>query len=243
MICKNCGGAFDDDLTKCPYCGSMNRKGAYKDFRKKIVDIIDKVFGLKEEMYSSLSSMLLKSVFRAIIMVVVCLAIAFVIVNFTYIGRYDYKKEDRQTYENIVWENDNIGKLNDAYERNDVETIRKLEAENYHVVRNWSHYASYYLTDKYVELQKYLSETEKLDDYRMSEFLYFLYYPSYYVYTLSMDETETEKYEDQCQTLKDAIAKFGYREDRLKKMYKDTSDGYGYIDYDKLKKMMEDANG
>ena len=51
MICKNCGGQFPDTLAKCPYCGTMNKKGAYRDFRRKVSAVIDRLLNLKEESY------------------------------------------------------------------------------------------------------------------------------------------------------------------------------------------------
>ncbi|MBO4537736.1 MAG: zinc-ribbon domain-containing protein, partial [Erysipelotrichaceae bacterium] len=29
LICKNCGAAYPEDTEYCPYCGTMNKKGAY----------------------------------------------------------------------------------------------------------------------------------------------------------------------------------------------------------------------
>ena len=35
ISCANCGGCYDDELPKCPYCGSGNIKGAEKDIVAK----------------------------------------------------------------------------------------------------------------------------------------------------------------------------------------------------------------
>ena len=56
IVCKNCNGVYDSKLSKCPYCSTMNKRGAYRDFRYEVADIIDKLIGLKSETSKSLSS-------------------------------------------------------------------------------------------------------------------------------------------------------------------------------------------
>ncbi len=152
MICKNCGGEFSDDLTKCPYCGTMNRKGAYKDFRKKISNIISRLLGLKAEAYDSVSKMIGISLFRSVIIVIVVCALALgasMLVNVNY---YNDAKYDAESYQKILWENENLNKLNEAYERKDYTTVEKLLNERYSVSYSWEHYPAYSLQKAYLNI-------------------------------------------------------------------------------------------
>ena len=67
--CKNCGASFDENLEKCPYCGTMNKKGAYRSFRLKIVSMIDSVLGLKDDIHNSVSKIIWNSLLRAVILI------------------------------------------------------------------------------------------------------------------------------------------------------------------------------
>ncbi len=47
--CASCGGAFDEALPKCPYCGTLNEAGAEKEYNKKLerirkkLDVVDDI--------------------------------------------------------------------------------------------------------------------------------------------------------------------------------------------------------
>ena len=36
IICSSCGAEFEDTLPKCPYCGSLNYKGAEAEYLGKL---------------------------------------------------------------------------------------------------------------------------------------------------------------------------------------------------------------
>ena len=39
IICSSCGAEFEDTLPKCPYCGSLNYKGAEAEYLGKLESI------------------------------------------------------------------------------------------------------------------------------------------------------------------------------------------------------------
>ena len=63
--CKNCGVGFDGGLSYCPYCGTMNKRGAYAEFRGKISSLIDSMLGLKDNVEKSVSRIVLSSLLRS----------------------------------------------------------------------------------------------------------------------------------------------------------------------------------
>ena len=73
VICKNCGGSFNDEADRCPYCGTMHKKGAYAKFRRKVSDVIDRLLGLKVEAERSVSRIILSSILRALVLCAVCI--------------------------------------------------------------------------------------------------------------------------------------------------------------------------
>lgn len=49
MYCKNCGAVCDENLPKCPYCGSFSYKGAEKEYLNKLNTMKEELSGLEEE--------------------------------------------------------------------------------------------------------------------------------------------------------------------------------------------------
>ena len=237
MICKNCGGEFSDKLTKCPYCGTMNKKGAYRDFRNKISAVIDRLLGLKTEAYESVSRMILVSVLRSIVLIAICILLAFAASRMYNVNYYNDSRYDKETLEDILWENENIQKLNEAYEKRDFETIRKLYYENSSIVSGWEHYASYVLLYEYDKL----STKESLSDYDMDEVLYFLYFPEYYTYRSVLSDTEREEYEENRKNLIEKADREGYSEEKLQEIYETYADSYGYLSYADIQEALKEV--
>ena len=75
VVCKNCGAQYTDDLAKCPYCGTMHKRGAYRQFRKKISDMIDSMLGLKEKAQASVSRIILLSLLRSALIIAVVIVL------------------------------------------------------------------------------------------------------------------------------------------------------------------------
>ena len=48
IICSSCGAEFDNDMAKCPYCGTMNYEGAEKEYLEKLEDVREDLDDLNE---------------------------------------------------------------------------------------------------------------------------------------------------------------------------------------------------
>ena len=237
MICKNCGGEFSDELTKCPYCGTMNRKGAYKDFRRKVSNIISKLLGLKAEAYDSVSKMIGISLLRSIVIVIVVCALAFgasLLVNVNY---YNDAKYDEESYQKILWENENLTKLNEAYERKDFETVEKLLNERYSVSYSWEHYSIYVLEKAHQDIVG----ADALDEYALDDVIYYCFYPDYYTSIYRLTPEEKAAYEEYKASVLKYAAAHGFSEGELKQIYDDNRDEYGYLSSSDLKKYIKEG--
>ena len=237
MICKNCGGVFSDTLAKCPYCGTMNKKGAYKDFRKKVSAVIDRLLSLKEESYNSVSRMILLSILRSLILIAVCILLAFVASRFYNVNYYNDSRYDKERLEDIEWENENIQKLNEAYENRDYETIKKLYYQNSSIVYKWEHFASYSLMEEYDSL----ISKDSFSTYDMTKVLYYLFYPDYFGKTESLSKEELAEYEESRNKLVEKAEEEGYPQDKLQEIYENYADSYGYLTYSDIEKPLEEV--
>ncbi|MCR4951957.1 MAG: hypothetical protein K6A40_11615 [Solobacterium sp.] len=225
-ICKNCGAVFDENLEKCPYCGSMNRRGAYRAFRFKVSGMIDRMLGLRDVVNQSTSRMVLFSFLRSLLLIAVTIGLAFLLARTARVSYYNDPEYDREAYETIVWEDENLEKLDEAYEKNDFKTISSLYVQNSKVVRRWKHYADYEIKKAYQKI----SEFTTIRSYQLQDVLYFLYFPKNYVpYSNDVKNIDMEQYETMRQSVLSLMADKGYAEQELSDMYQKHADSYGYV--------------
>ena len=236
VVCKNCGAVFDDRLEKCPYCGTMNRRGAYRSFRMTFAGMIDQMLGLRDEVNQSTSRMVLFAFLRSLLLIAIVIGLAFMLSRTARVNYYSDPKYDQEAYETIVWEDENLEKLDEAYAKNDFKTIRSLYAENSRVVERWSHYMDYVLKDKY----QTFSEYDRMNVYNLQNILYFLYNPGYFTYGRGTEAIDTEQYESMRQSLLEKMERFGYTEAELEQFYKDNSDKYGYVSLSALEEYVKE---
>ena len=239
VTCKNCGAVYNETLEKCPYCGTMNKKGSYKKFREKIADKIDELLGLKDEVNRSVSMGILTSLLRSLVMIAAVVFLAFLFSRFANINYYNDKEYDMEALEQIEWEEENLDKLDEAFENGDYATINKLYYENSHAVSNWSHYPEYMLKSEYQEIM----EKEDLDQYLLQDILYFLFYPDYFAGYNGMKKIDMEEYELQRQSIITMMNQKGFTETKLEEIYRNCCDSYGYLSAYDLRQYLEENDG
>ena len=238
--CKNCGASFDENLEKCPYCGTMNKKGAYRSFRLKIASMIDSVLGLKDDIHNSVSKIIWNSLLRAVILIALTVGLAFVCSRFTKVNYYSDKEYDQEAYEEIVWLDEHLDEMNKAYENGDFDTIGKLYVENAHAVLNWPMYPAYCLKKEYNNIMS----DNTMSTYLLRNILYFCYNPDYFVGFSSSAKIDQSIYEEFRKGVVEKAASFGYSEEELESIFSKVADSYQYINYDMLKEYVkEDSNG
>ncbi|MBQ9046356.1 MAG: zinc ribbon domain-containing protein [Solobacterium sp.] len=223
--CKNCGAVFSEDLEVCPFCGTMNRKGSYRSFRHKVAGFVDSMLGLKDEVHKSTGMMVLTAFLRSVLLIAVVIGLAFVFAQTARIDAYNDPKTDQHALETILWEDENIEKLDEAYAKDDFETIGVLYVENSNVVRRWSHYADYVLKDQCKNILEY----PHFSSYQLQNVLYFLFYPDYYVHGYDIKPADPELYESLRQSVLKMMEEKGYTEQELSEIYNTHADNYGYV--------------
>ena len=238
MICKNCGGEFSDELTKCPYCGTMNRKGAYKDFRKKISRIIDRLLGLKAEAYDSVTKMIGISLLRSVIVVAVICALAFFASLMVNVNYYNDAEYDEEAYQKIIWENENLVSLNEAYENKDFVTVEKLLNQRYSVGYSWEHYSAYSLEKAYDDIVN----SPYFNERKLENVIYYCFYPDYFANVYNFTKEEKETYEESRTAMLKYAAENGYSETDLKNIYEEHKDEYGYLIASDLEKYIKEGD-
>ena len=238
IVCKNCGGRFDDSLTKCPYCGTMHKAGAYRSFRKRIADMIDSFLGLKEEAEHSVSRNILFSLLKALLAVVVIVGLAFLASRMMNTNYYNDREYDEERLEKILWTEENIDKLNDAFAKGDLDTISSLQYDNTSAFYQWEHYDAYCLLEAYARIGDHAFK----DEYYLRDCLYFLYCPDYYGDPTKMSEEDYAVYEENRKVILNDLIELGYSESELRSIYDRCADSYGYLNASDLKKYVKGEN-
>ena len=238
--CKNCGAIFDARLSYCPLCGTMNKRGAYAEFRRKVSSVIDSMLGLKENVQQSVSRIILSSLLRSLILIAAVIGLAFAFSRTAQVNYYNDPEYDQQAYEEIVWMDENLDRLNEAYENGDYKTIEKLYYQQSHAVRNWSRYPSYTLKYAFEKL----NAEDRLDVYQVQQMMQFIFQPEYYTGYNGMTRVDENEYAAMREALISKLESRGYSFAGLEEIYAKCSDSYGYVDSSLLKDYVkEDGNG
>ena len=235
--CKNCGASFDDSLAQCPYCGTMNKKGAYGEFRKKISSMIDSFLGLKDEVHRSVSSIILRSLFKSLLLVVLTAALAFICSRFVNVNYYNDKEYDQEAMENITWLDDNLDRLNAAYEAEDYKSVEKIYYENTKAASGWVLYPTYCLKKECKELET----SVYFGAGQLQQAMYLLFYPGYYTGYGGMNRVSDDDYDEICGSVMAFMEEKGYSYSELEEIYSKCKDSYGYIKFDQLKEYVKEA--
>ena len=238
--CKNCGAIFDARMSYCPCCGTMNKRGAYAEFRMKISSVIDAMLGLKENVQQSVSRIILSSLLRSLIFITAIIGLAFAFSRTAQVNYYNDPEYDQQAYEEILWMDENLDRLNEAYESGDYKTIEKLYYEQSQAVRSWSRYPSYTLKSTFEKL----NAEDRLEVYQLQQMMHFIFHPEYYTGYNGMTRVDENEYAAMREALISKLESRGYAYSELEEIFARCSDSYGYVDGDLLREYVkEGGNG
>jgi hypothetical protein len=238
--CKNCGAVFDAELSSCPYCGTMNKRGAYAEFRKKISSLIDSMLGLKDDVQQSVSRIVLSSMLRGLVFIAAIIGLAFVFAGTARINYYNDEEYDREAYDDIVWMDENLDALNEAYDKGDYKAVEKLYYGNTRAVQKWPRYSTYCLKHAF----KNIEQSERFDAYKFQRMLHFIFYPDVFTGYNGMNRVDKDEYEEMRNLLIAELEDRGFSLGELEDIYKKCSNSVGYAELDLLKQYVkEDGNG
>ncbi|MBR0140464.1 MAG: zinc ribbon domain-containing protein [Firmicutes bacterium] len=234
--CKNCGAVFDARLSSCPYCGTMNKKGAYAEFRMKVSSLIDSMLGLKDDVQRSVSRIILSSMLRGLVLITVIVGLSFAFSRTAKINYYNDEKYDRQAYDDIVWMEENLDALNEAYDSGDYKAVEKLYYGNTRAVQKWSRYSSYCLKYAFENIER----DERFDAYLLQRMLHFIFRPEIFTGYNGMNRVDKDEYAEMRDALIAELENRGYSFGELEDIYEKCSNSSGYADYDLLKQYVKE---
>ncbi|MCM1189184.1 MAG: hypothetical protein NC541_07790 [bacterium] len=141
IVCESCGGYYDRDLPKCPYCGSINIEGAEKEYLEKLEDVrgeMEELDGMPKKKLRETAQKQGRRL-RMILAAGATAALAAAAVLW-YINRpddTDYKAE-------YLWQQEHYPQLDALYESGEydglLELMEELSGEENANLFNWEHY-------------------------------------------------------------------------------------------------------
>lgn len=242
IICPSCGGEFDELEAKCPYCDSMNPKGAEAKFMD---DLDDKIEDLEElvdspdaggsyvnEIKESSASAISRGTKIAIAILAVVGIVA--LIGFV-LSERDNSKANYA--DELVWQNETFAELDALYEEEKYdEIIKRIDKyeDQEHEVWSWQHYNYIQTLARYYDLKeelKYLDEED--DDSERKDISQLLVYDTFYLVFREYEKEVTDEaelvklepiYED-ARTI--AHERLGFDDAKLKKLQAEvTKDDY-----------------
>ncbi len=146
MFCSNCGGEYADWALKCPYCGSVNDKGAEKKYMEHMEDLRKNLDQVDEESEADYKKTMSRSVKRISLIVLIIIAAAVVVfITVRVFNNQKNRIEETAKLQENDWEKEEYAKMDELYENGDFEGIltenEKLVSENSkYSLGDWEHY-------------------------------------------------------------------------------------------------------
>lgn len=167
-ICESCAGKYNEMLSECPYCGSVNYVGAEAAYFDRLEEVREDMEDLKQVPAEEIKEEFGKQG-RFLGKVFVIIALVFLVFIFLYLLVQVDWDSDRDQKADYLWKQENYPLMDQLYENGDYEALREyFTEENKVLVSEWSHCDFFNLYVDIAELfEMYSREREdgELDSY------------------------------------------------------------------------------
>ena len=171
IICSSCGAEFEDTLAQCPYCGSLNYKGAEAEYLGKLEGMRQDMQQLEQIPEQELKKKLKKKrkFVSKILIAVAVLVVAFAAIVF----RIRYT-EPRDAQADYLWEKENFPVLDRLYEEKDLEALMDFyeqAIEEDRIIDRWEHSGIFHRLMRCRDAREYLAleqSGETLNEYEQA---------------------------------------------------------------------------
>lgn len=248
IICSSCGAEFDDTLPKCPYCGSLNYKGAEAEYLGRLEGMRQDMQQLEQVPERELKEKLKKKqkfVVKIFIVAAVLAAVFAVIMFFR--GRYIEQRDAKADYQ---WQKENFPILDRLYQEKDLEALMDFyeqAVEENRTIDRWEHSGIFRWLMSCRDAREYLAleqSGETLNEYQQALLL-----DDYWIMR-GLDYSEiilTEKDKEYIrpyveETLDSMEGRYTFTTEEEQKFTDTLRDHYGYPNYDDCKEYIKNHN-
>lgn len=248
IVCSSCGAEFDDTRPKCPYCGSLNYKGAEAEYLGKLEGMRQNMQQLEQVPERELKEKLKKKrkfVVKIFIVAAVLAAVFAVIMFFR--GRYIEQRDAKADYQ---WQKENFPILDRLYQEKDLEALMDFyeqAVEENRTIDRWEHSGIFRWLMSCRDAREYLAleqSGETLNEYQQALLL-----DDYWIMR-GLDYSEvilTEKDREYIrpyveETLDSMEGRYTFTTEEEQKFTDTLRDHYGYPNYDDCKEYIKNHN-
>lgn len=145
IVCGSCGASFKENLTKCPYCGSTNIKGAEREYMGKLEDVRKDMGELDSAPLEELQAAVKKQghfLKKSMIVILMIAAAAGLII-------YALTREEKRDYkEQYLWQQEYFPQLSQFYDNGEYDAMLEFAAQiladnSSATLWEWEHYDFY----------------------------------------------------------------------------------------------------
>lgn len=247
IVCSSCGAEFDDTLPKCPYCGSLNYKGAEAEYLGKLEGMRQDMQQLGQVPEQELKQKLKKKQKFVIRVFIVVAVLAAVLAAIVFRVRYVEPRDAKADY---LWEKENFPVLDRLYQAKDFEGLadfyEQAIAED-RLIDRWEHSGIFTRLMSCQNAREYLAleqsgdtlltyqEVQLLDDYWI---LRGLDYGG-----LNLTEADKEYIRPYVEeTLNSMADRYTFTEEEEKKFEDSLRNNYGYPNYKDCEEYIKNHN-
>lgn len=234
--CPFCSGKYDDMLAACPYCGTINYKGAEAEYLNKLENVRTDMENL-----GSLPEQAVKKEVKKLKKLFIIIGIILVVLAAVFAGLYflAYYEPPRDLQADYQWRQANYPIMDELYEQGAYDELREMYRTAWEEDRplyEWEHddFCSI-LDDAYFmkEILEQVEAGEELSDYYYKELVYYgwKFQGPYIKEHMDADEIErikpfVEEY------LEDFQSRWEFTEEEKAEFTEYMDENYGYPDFD-----------
>lgn len=237
IICGSCGAEFADTLPKCPYCGSLNYKGAEAEYLGKLEGVRQDMQQLEKVPEKELKEKIKKKQKFVVSILIALAAVAAVFAVIIYRVRYVEPRDARADY---LWEKENFPVLDRLYEAKDFEGLAEIYEQAVTEDRSidrWEHGGIFTRLMSCRNVKEYLAleqSGETLLEYQQVQLL-----DDYWILRgldyggLNLTEEDKEYIRPYVEeTLNSMVDRYTFTEEEEKKFLDTLENNYGYPKYE-----------
>ncbi len=241
--CKSCGAKFEEDLPKCPYCGTLNYKGAEHEYLNKLEDIREGMEDLQEVPEDEVKKEIKK---QGKFVGKVILIIGILMVGLGLLFYWITRDPERDRKEDYLWMQENFPIMDKLYEDENYEELMKFyldEIEAQNVVWEWNHadFCSLYLD--IMEIYEILDMEERGEEITRYDYET-LFYLEWVVKGIPLrdgiDEEEEKRLEPYySRVLLDLESRWNMSEEDYQMFLEQIENNHGMVEYEDCRDYME----
>lgn len=232
-ICESCAGKYEDTLPECPYCGSVNYKGAEAQYFNQLKEVREELEDLKEVPVEETKQEFRKQgrFLGKVFLVTVIVFVLLIILYFLLQADWGFHRDSKADY---LWKQQNYPLLDELYEKGDYEALREyFTEENDYPIGEWSHSDFYYLyvkSTELLELYHWEKEWGELEPFDYVIILHDEWEVLYSQESRMLDEQENERLAEYQQVVQESFdTRWEMSETDFEEISRQVEENYGWI--------------